>query len=45
DNNHFGGYNRNDDKLMPETQPANGINRLKLYLPSRSAIVLKKVIT
>ena len=43
DNNQFGGANLNDDSLMPETQNENGVNRLKLYLPSRSAMVLKKV--
>jgi 1,4-alpha-glucan branching enzyme len=42
DNANFGGANLNDDKLLHETQLENGINRLKLYLPSRTAIVLIK---
>jgi len=44
DNNLFGGTNLNDDSLIPETQNENGVNRLKLYLPSRSAMVLKRTI-
>jgi len=42
DNSSFGGTNRNDDNLLHESQFENNIYRLKLYLPSRSAIVLKK---
>jgi len=42
DNSHFGGTNRNDDNLLHETQFENGVDRLKLYMPSRSAMVLKK---
>lgn len=44
DNSHFGGANLNDDNLMHETQTENGIERLKLYLPSRSAMVLKRIV-
>lgn len=43
DNSHFGGTNRNDDSLLHETQFENGVDRLKLYLPSRSAMVLKRL--
>ncbi|NQU33629.1 MAG: alpha amylase C-terminal domain-containing protein [Bacteroidetes bacterium] len=43
DNNKFGGFNRNDDEINPLTQPENNTNMLKLYLPSRSAIALKKI--
>lgn len=42
DNSRFGGANLNDDSLIHETQSENGVNRLKLYLPSRSAMVLKR---
>ncbi len=45
DSSIFGGTNRNNDKLMPITQLENNVNKLKLYLPSRSALVLKKLIT
>ncbi len=38
----FGGVNRNDDTIHPVTQSANGVDRLNLYLPSRTAIVLRK---
>lgn len=41
DNKLFGGLNRNDDSLIHETVNENGIERLKLYLPSRTAMVLK----
>ena len=42
DNNKFGGFNRNNDDVNPQTQNENNVNMLKLYLPSRSAIVIKK---
>jgi len=41
DNKLFGGLNRNDDSLIHETVNENGVERLKLYLPSRTAMVLK----
>lgn len=43
DNRNFGGTNRNDDNLLHETQFENNVDRLKLYLPSRSSLVLKKL--
>ena len=42
DNSQFGGTNRNDDNLVHNTQFENDVNRLKLYLPSRSAMVLSR---
>lgn len=41
DNGLFGGFNRNDDDRVHVTQQENGSTWLKLYLPSRSAMVLK----
>jgi len=41
DSENFGGENRNDDSQIHNTQYQNGSNWLKLYLPSRTAIVLK----
>jgi len=41
DNKLFGGLNRNDDSLIHETVNENGVERLKLYLPNRAAMVLK----
>jgi len=41
DNSLFGGTNRNDDRIMHYTQFENDVDRLKLYLPSRSAMVLR----
>ena len=39
----FNGFGRNDRKMVHETFPAaNGKSMLKLYLPQRSAFVLKK---
>lgn len=43
DDDIFGGNNRNDDSLLPETQLENGGHMLKIYLPNRAAMVLKKV--
>ena len=44
DNSSFGGGNLNDDSLVHQSILENGVHRLKLYLPSRSAMVLKRVI-
>lgn len=41
DNKLFGGLNRNDDSVIHETVNEDGIERLKLYLPNRTAMVLK----
>ncbi len=41
DNAKFGGNNRNDDNVMPLTNFENNKHFLKLYIPSRSAMVLK----
>jgi len=41
DNKIFGGSNRNDDTQIYHTQYENGSNWLKLYLPSRTGMVLK----
>lgn len=45
DNHHFGGFNRVDDELTYYTIPTpEGANKeIKLYLPSRTALVLKPV--
>ena len=43
DDKEFGGFGRNDDSIPHFTQHENGINMLKLYLPNRSAIILKMV--
>ena len=43
DNNIFGGSNRNDDNLLHKTQFENDVNRLKLYLPSRSSMALRRI--
>jgi len=43
DNKLFGGLNRNDDSLVHETVNENGVERLKLYLPTRTAMVLKAI--
>jgi 1,4-alpha-glucan branching enzyme len=37
----FGGDNRNDDTQIHQTQFENGSNWLKLYLPSRTGMVLR----
>jgi len=39
----FGGFNRIDDSLEYEVQIVGGLNLLRLYIPSRTAFVLKKV--
>ena len=41
DSNDFGGDGLNDDSLKHFTTNENGSNYLKLYLPSRAALVLK----
>ena len=41
DDNEFGGFGRNDDSTPHHTQVENDNNMLKLYLPNRSAIILK----
>ncbi len=43
DNGKFGGASLNDNDMLHKTQSENGIVRLKLYLPSRTAIVLRKI--
>ena len=43
DNNNYGGFGRNDDAIPHITQHENGTNMLKLYLPNRSASILKMV--
>lgn len=43
DNCLFGGQNRNDDTIQPVTHSEEGVDKLKLYLPNRSAIVLKRI--
>jgi len=40
----FGGDNRNDDAQVHQTQFENGSNWLKLYLPTRTGMVLKKIL-
>jgi 1,4-alpha-glucan branching enzyme len=41
DSSAFGGFNRFDSSLIYETDPSD--NQLRLYLPSRTALVLKKL--
>ena len=41
DNEFFGGTARNDDTQIHLTQYENGSNWMKLYLPSRTGMVLK----
>ena len=43
DNPSFDGLNRNDENIIHETVDEERINRLKLFLPRRSAIVLKMI--
>jgi len=38
----FGGFSRNNDGLEHFTKPENGVNNLYLYLPCRSAQVLRR---
>lgn len=42
DDSTFGGFDRNDKSSIHRTQDINGEQRLSLYLPSRSALVLNK---
>ncbi len=44
DNQKYGGFNRNDDSLIPVTQLENKLEILKLYIPNRTAIVLKRLV-
>ncbi len=39
----FGGFNRNDDSIIHSSHEVNGKPMLKLYIPGRSAIVVKKL--
>ena len=43
DNEKFYGFKRNDDKLIHSTKRKEGIHMLSLYLPSRTALVLKQI--
>ena len=43
DNRIFGGHNRNDDSIEPQTIRESDDYMLKIYLPNRTAMVLKKV--
>lgn len=43
DNRKFGGFGRNDEELSHFTQLTGNNHMLSLYLPARSAIVLKRV--
>ncbi len=43
DDEKFGGFGRNDDSIAHFTQNENGMNMLKLYLPSRSVSILKNL--
>jgi len=42
DNENFGGFNRNDEGINHQTNNESGRNILKLYLPSRSAMVFMR---
>lgn len=42
DEGRFGGFDRNDMFFIYYTEPRDGQNVLHLYLPSRSAVILKK---
>ncbi len=42
DANKFGGFNRVDEKMTYETKELDGNQKLKLYIPNRMAMVLKK---
>mgnify|MGYP002641114785 CR=1 FL=1 len=41
DKSEYGGFGRNDDSVSHHAISENGANMLKLYLPNRSAIILK----
>lgn len=45
DSKKFGGFGRNDEKMVHRTNNENGKNLLKIYLPSRSALVLKSILS
>jgi 1,4-alpha-glucan branching enzyme len=42
DAKNFGGFDRVDEKMIYETQEMDGEQKLKLYIPNRMAVVLKK---
>ncbi|MFW5975115.1 MAG: alpha amylase C-terminal domain-containing protein, partial [Bacteroidota bacterium] len=42
DASEFGGFNRIDDKIDFKTESMDGESKIKLYIPNRMAIVLKK---
>lgn len=42
DTKNFGGFDRVDEKMTYETQETDGHQKLKLYIPNRMAVVLKK---
>jgi 1,4-alpha-glucan branching enzyme len=42
DNEKYYGFKRNDDNVTHTTRRENGIDMLKLYLPSRTALILTK---
>lgn len=39
----FGGFDRNDDKILHYTENLDDQSRLKLYMPNRTALVLQKI--
>lgn len=43
DDSDFGGHNRVDKEYIYKTEEINGRDSIKLYIPSRSAFVLKKL--
>jgi 1,4-alpha-glucan branching enzyme len=43
DKDEFGGFNRNDDSVIHSTTNVEGKPMLKLYIPGRTAMVLKKL--
>ncbi len=43
DDNDFGGHNRVDKQFVYKTEVINGRESIKLYIPSRSAFVIKKI--
>ncbi len=43
DRSEFGGFDRNDDSIIHQTINDSGKNILKLYLPGRTAMVLKSM--
>ena len=43
DSSEFGGFDRNDDSVIHHTSAESGKNIIKLYLPGRSAMVLRNL--